>query len=177
MFQPKLLGAAADVGRAYPAAASVDVSADVGHMPLPYIDVDVCWPGSATGPRQPESATSVDIAGQPSVGTPMHASMMRGPALPTVVDVPRPRGLVPSVDDVARTSVVDVGVARPAYGLALPYVAEVARLPGPSSVDVVGPAYESKLSTAPEGVHPYAPPSVDAPRPSSVGVCHGHVQL
>ena len=151
MFQPKLLGAAADVGRAYPAAASVDVSADVGHMPLPYIDVDVCWPGSATGPRQPESATSVDIAGQPSVGTPMHASMMRGPALPTVVDVPRPRGLVPSVDDVARTSVVDVGVARPAY--------------------------ESKLSTAPEGVHPYAPPSVDAPRPSSVGVCHGHVQL
>jgi len=76
---------------------------------------------------------------------------------------------VPSfVDDVARTSVVDVDVARPAYGLALPYVAEAARPPGSSSVDVVEPAYESTLST--EGVHPYAPPSVDAPRPSSVDV-------
>ena len=50
MFQPKSLGTA-DVDRAYPAAASVDVSADVGHMPLPYTDVDVCWPGSATDPR------------------------------------------------------------------------------------------------------------------------------
>ena len=37
---------------------------------------------------------------------------MRGPALPTVVDVPRPLGLLPSsVDDVACTSVVDVDVA------------------------------------------------------------------
>ena len=64
----------------------------------------------------------------------MYVGMLRGPALPTVVDVPRPLGLVPSsVDDVARTSVVDVDVARPAYGLALPYVAEVARPPGPSS--------------------------------------------
>jgi len=42
VFQPKSLGAAADVDRAYPAAASVDVSADVGHMPLPYTDVDAC---------------------------------------------------------------------------------------------------------------------------------------
>ena len=42
MFQPKSLGAAADVDLAYPAAASVDVSADVGHMPLPYTDVDAC---------------------------------------------------------------------------------------------------------------------------------------
>ena len=75
-----------------------------------------------------------------------------------------------SVDDVARTSVVDDDVARPAYGLALPYVSDVVRPPGSSSVDVVGPAYESTLSIAPEGVHPYAPPSVDAPRPSSVDV-------
>ena len=75
----------------------------------------------------------------------MYVGMLRGPALPTVVDVPRPLGLVPSsVDDVARTSVVDV--------------------------DVAGPAYESTLSIAPEGVHPYAPPLVDAPRPSSVDV-------
>ena len=213
VFQPKSL-AVADVDRTYPAATSVDVSTDVGHMPLPYTDVGVRWPGSATDPRQPESATpvgmrvhsvaaaqstSVDvapafasaptsaftyvrpgtpipssvvgIAGQPSVGTPMHVGMLRGPALPTVVDVPRLLGLVPSsVDDVARTPVVDVDVARPAYGLALPYVAEVARPPGPSSVDVVGPAYESMLSIAPEGMHPYAPPSVDAPRPSSVDV-------
>ena len=194
---------------------------------LPYTDVDVCWPGSvtdprqpgpATGPRQPELATPVgvrvhsvaaaqstsvdvastfasaptsaftyvrpgtpipssvvDIAGQPSVDTPMHVGMFRGPALPTVVDVPRPLGLVPSsVDDVARTSVVVVDVARPSYGLALPYVAEVARPPGPSSVDVVGPACESTLSIAPEGVHPYAPPLLDAPRSSSVdcvGLC------
>jgi len=64
----------------------------------------------------------------------------------------RPLGLVPSSVDVLRTSVVDVDVARPAYGLALPTVAEVARPPGPSSVDVVGPAYESTLSIAPEGV-------------------------
>jgi len=175
----------------YPAAASVDVYTDVGHMPLPYTDVDVCWPGSVTdprqpgsaiGPRQPESATpvgvrvhpvaaaqstTVDVAstfasaptsaftyvrpGTPipssvvgSVGMPMHVGVMRGPALPTVVDVPRPLGLVPStVDDVARTSVVDVDVARPAYGLALPYVADVVRPPGSSSVDVVGSAYEN----------------------------------
>jgi len=68
VFQPKSLGAA-DVDRTYPAAASVDVSTDVGHMPLPYTD-DVCWPGSvtdprqprpATGPRQPESATSGSV--------------------------------------------------------------------------------------------------------------------
>jgi len=68
VFQPKSLGAAADVDRTYPAAASVDVYTDVGHMPLPYTDVDVCWPGSVTdprqpgpaiGPRQPESATPV----------------------------------------------------------------------------------------------------------------------
>jgi len=226
VFRPKSLGAA-EVDRTYPAAASVDVSADVGYMPLPYTDVDVCWPGSvtdprqpgpATGPRQPELATPVgvrvhsvaaaqstsvdvastfasaptsaftyvrpgtpipssvvDIAGQPSVDTPMHIGMLRGPALPTVVDVPRPLGLVPSsVDDVARTSVVVVDVARPSYGLALPYVAEVARPPGPSSVDVVGPAYESTLSIAPEGVHAYAPPLLDAPRSSSVdcvGLC------
>jgi len=186
-------------------------------MPLPYTDVDVCWPGSAidprqpgpaTGQRQPESATSgsvrvhsvaaaqptsfasaptsaftyvrpgtpipssvVVIAGQPSVGTPMHVGMMRGPALPTIVDVPRPLGLVPlSVDDVVRTSVVDVDVARPSYGLAPPYVADVVRPPGSSSVDVVGSAYELTSSVAPEGVHPYASPSVDAPRPSSVDV-------
>ena len=216
MFQPRSL-AAADVDRTYPAAASVDVYADVCHMPLPYTDVAVCWPesvsdprqlGPATDPRQPELATPVDvrvhpvaaaqatsfasaptfaftyvrsgtpipssvvdIAGQPSVGMPMHVGMMRGPALPTVVDVPRPLGLVPSsVDDVARTSVVDVDVARPSYGLALPYVADVVRPPGSSSVDVVGSAYESTLSIAPEGVHPYALPSVDAPRPSSVDV-------
>jgi len=216
VFQPRSLGAV-DVDRTYPAAASVDVYTDVGHIPLPYTDVDVCWagsvtdprqPGSAAGPRQPESATPVgvrvhpvavaqstsvdvasaptsaftyvrpgtpippsvvDIAGQPSVGTPMHVGMMCGPALPTVVDVPHPLGLVPSsVGDVARTSVVDVGVARPAYGLALPYVADVVRPPGSSSVDVVGPAYKSTLSI--EGVHPYTPPSVDAPRPSSVDV-------
>ena len=68
VFQPRSLGAAADVDRTYPAAASVDVYTDVGHMPLPYTDVDVCWPGSVTdprqpgpaiGPRQPESATPV----------------------------------------------------------------------------------------------------------------------
>jgi len=101
----------------------------------------------------------------------MHVGMMRGPVQPTLVDVPRPLGLVPSsADDVARTSIVDVDVARPAYGLALPYVADVAHLPGPSSVDVVGPSYESMMPIAPEGVHPYAPPSVDAPRPSSVDV-------
>jgi len=213
-FQPKSLAAAADIDRAYPVAASVNVPADVGHMPLPYTDVDVCWPGSAIGPRQPESATPVgvrvhpvaeaqstsvdvaptfasaptsaftyvrlgtpipssvvDIAGQPSVGTAMHVGMLRGPALPTVVDVPRPLGLMPSsVDDVVRTSAVSVDVARPAYGLALPYVAEVARPPGPSSVDVVGPAYESTLSIAYEGVHLYTPPPVDVPRPSSVDV-------
>ena len=160
--------------------ASADVSADIGHMSLPYTDVDVCWPGPATGPRQPESATPVgvrvhpvaaptfasaptsaftyvrpgtpipssivNIAGHPSVGMPMYADVLRGPALPTVVDVPRPFGLVPSsVDDVVRTSVVDVDVARPAYGLALPYVAEVVCPPGPSSVDVVEPTYESTL--------------------------------
>jgi len=114
---------------------------------MPTCNVDVCWPGSATdprqhgpaiGPRQPQLATSVgvrvhsvaaaqptsvdvapmfasaptsaftyvrpgtpipssvvDIAGQPSVGTPMHVGMMRGPAMPTVVDVLRPLGLVP----------------------------------------------------------------------------------
>jgi len=118
-------------------------------------------------PGTPIPSSVVDIAGQPSVGTPMHVGMMRGPAMPTVVDVLRPLGLVPSSVDVMRTSVVDVDVARPAYGLALP---EVARPPGPSSVDVVGPAYESTLSIAPQGVHPYAPPSVDAPRPSSVDV-------
>jgi len=85
-------------------------------------------------PGTPIPSSVVGIAVQPSVGSPMHVGMMRGPALPTVVDVPRPLGLVPSsVDDVARTSVVDVDVARPAYGLALPYVAEVARPPGPSS--------------------------------------------
>jgi len=111
----------------------------------------------------PIPSSVVDIAGQPSVGTPMHVGMLCGLALPTVVDVPRSLGLTPSsVDDVARTLLVSVDVARPAYGLALPSVAEVARPPSPSSVDVVGPAYE--------GVHQYAPPSVDVPRPSSVGV-------
>ena len=56
--------------------------------------------------------------------------------------MPRPLGLVPSsVDDVVRTSVVDVDVARPAYGLALPYVADVARPPDSSSVDVVAVSY------------------------------------
>jgi len=42
VFQPRSLGAVADVDRTYPAAASVDVYTDVGHMPLPYTDVDVC---------------------------------------------------------------------------------------------------------------------------------------
>jgi len=213
-FQPKPLGAATDVDRAHPAAASVDVSADVGHMPLPYTDVDVCWPGSAAGPRQLESATSmgvrvhsvaaaqptsvdvvptfasaptsaftyvrpgtpipssvVDIAGQPSVGTPRQVDMLRGPVLPTVVDVPRPFGLtLSSVNNVVRMSVVSVDVARPAYGLAQPTAAEVARPPGPSSVDVVGPAYEPTLSITAEGVRLYAPPPVDVSRPSSVDV-------
>jgi len=122
-------------------------------------------------PGTPIPSSVVDIAGQLSVGTPMYADVLRGPALPTVVDVPRPLGLMPSsVDDVVRTSAVDVDVAWPAYGLALPYVAEVARPPGPSSVDVVGPVYESTLSIAPEVVHPYAPPPVDVPRPNSVDV-------
>jgi len=34
VFQPRSLGAAADVDRTYPVAATVDVSTDVGHMPL-----------------------------------------------------------------------------------------------------------------------------------------------
>jgi len=70
VFQPRSLDAV-DVDRTYPAAASVDVYTDVGHIPLPYTDVDVCWagsvtdprqPGSAAGPRQPESATPVGCA-------------------------------------------------------------------------------------------------------------------
>jgi len=179
--------------------ASADVSADIGHMSLPYTDVDVCWPGPATGPRQPESATPVgvrvhpvaaptfasaptsaftyvrpgtpipssivNIAGHPSVGMPMYADVLRGPALPTVVDVPRPLGMMPSSVDDVRTSAVDVDVGRPAYGLALPTVAGVARPPDPSSVNLVGPAYGPTLSVAPEGVRPYAPLPVDVPRP------------
>ena len=67
-FQPKPLGATADVDRARPVAASVDVSADVGHMSLPYTDVDVCWPGSATDPHQPGSAPG---RRQPELATPV----------------------------------------------------------------------------------------------------------
>jgi len=101
----------------------------------------------------------------------MRVDVLCGPALHTIAGVLRPLGLTPSsVDDVVRTSVVSVDVARPAYGLALPTVAGVARAPSPSSVDVVGTAYDPTLSIAPEGVRPYAPPSVDVPRPSSVDV-------
>jgi len=149
--------------RVHPVAAAQSTSVDVA------VDVAPTFASAPTSaftyvrPGTSIPSTVVDIAGQPSVGTPVHAGMLRGPALRTVVDVPRALGLTPSsVDDVARTSVVNVDVARPAYGLALPTVAEVARPPSPSSVDVVGPAYE--------GVHPYAPPSVDAPRRSSVDV-------
>ena len=181
-------------------------------MSLPYTDVDVCWPGSATGPRQPESATPVgvpvhpvaaarptsvdvapvfasaptsaftyvrpgtpipssvvDITGQPGVDTPAYADMLRGPALPTVVDVPRPHGLTPSsVDDVARLSAVDFDVATPAYGQTLPTVAEVARPSGPPSVDVdvARPVYRPTLLI----VVDVGPSSVGVPRLSSVDV-------
>jgi len=51
--------AAASVDRARPVAASVDV----GHMSLPYanVDVNVCRPGSAAGPRLLEPATSMFV--------------------------------------------------------------------------------------------------------------------
>jgi len=68
-------------------------------------------------PGTPIPSSVVDITGRPGVDTPAYADMLRGPALPTVVDVPRPHGLTPSsVDDVARLSAVDFDVATPAYG-------------------------------------------------------------
>ena len=125
--------------RVHPVAAAQSTSVDVAST---FASAPTSAPTSAFTYVRPGTPIPSSVVG--SVGMPMHVGMMRGPALPTVVDVSRPLGLVPSsVDDVARPSVVDVDVARPSYGLAAPYVAEVARPPGSSSVDVVGSAYEN----------------------------------
>ena len=52
-------------------------------MSLPYTDVDVCWPGSAPGRRQPELATPVGVRVHPVAaftyvrpGTPIPSSVV-----------------------------------------------------------------------------------------------------
>ena len=84
--------------RVHPVAAAQSTSVDVA-------STFASAPTSAftyVRPGTPIPSSVVDIEGQSSVGMPMHVGMLRGPALPTIVDVPRPLGLVPSsVDDLS----------------------------------------------------------------------------
>ena len=154
VYRPSLIGIWADADPTplrHP-AASVDVSADIGRMSLPYVSIDTRRPASAVaGPRLLESTTSV-FAGAPSAAvahpggldvvssrtrmrsdTPMLSSDVgqRGLARPMRIDVPRQLELTLSVasGDVVHPcapSPVDVDIGRSAYDSSVPTASDVA---------------------------------------------------
>ena len=175
-FQPRPLDTSADVDtpayvdRARPVAAGVDVSADVGRASLPYADasdVDIRRPGSATGPRQLESATSAFVC-VPSAAVAQPTSVDVASAH-TCSDTPMPSSNVSGIGHRGLARPVNVDVPR-SPDLTLPIASDVAHPYAPPSVDVdvARPAYDTSVSTVVG--HPYAPPSVDVPRLSSVDV-------
>jgi len=131
-FQPRSVDTSTDVGRAsLPFDASRAGSATGPRWPESPASVGVrvhlvtaAWPTSVDAvsvpafaaasaytpvrPGTPISSSVGDVTGQPGVGRPAFVDMSRGPALPTVVDVPRLLGLTPpSFVDIARPSAVD----------------------------------------------------------------------
>jgi len=191
VFQPMPLSTtvgvdvSANVDRARPAAATVDVSASVGRTSLPYVDVDTRWPSStaagpatyvfagapsaAAGPSLLESATPSAAVVQPgSLGAasartytrsdtpiPLTDVGQRGLGRPMRIDVPRPLDLT--------LPVASGDVVHPCASL-------------PVDVDIGRPAYDSSVPTASGVAYRLPPGNVDvidvacAPNPSSVDV-------